>query len=133
MKSHSIEKLIDVKNLCQIASNGKLSKFSYGCKRVLENLTPLVKKEYDDLMYEKRISLAVTGEKGEILTDDKDNPKLTPENLIKLNAYSKELMKKVVEADLYQISDIDLIKEDLFALEVLNGVVIDVNIEDLIK
>jgi len=132
MKKVSIEKLIIVNNLCQMFSSGKLSKFSYGCKRVADKLTPILKNEFDEVVNEKRINLAITGEKGEILVDEKNNARLTPEKLIELNRFSKELQKKELEVELYQITDIEPIKEDLNTLEMFNGIIIDVDIEAML-
>lgn len=133
MKTITLEKAIDVNILCQVIANGELTKTSYGCKRVVDQLLPLIKKEYDTPVYEKRISLAVVGEKGEILVDEKGNPKLTPTGLIELDRYSKELMKKELQVELYQIQDITAIHGNIFAMDMLNGFVIDVDIESMIK
>ena len=129
----TIEKLLEVNAICNLYSSAKLSKFVYACKRTADKIKPILEKEYFTPLANKRAELAMTGDKGEILMDEKNNFKFTPENFKKLTEFEKELKKKMVEAEGHLASDFSEIKDDIVTLDALNGWVVNVNVEELIQ
>jgi hypothetical protein len=128
----TIEKLLSAKNYCLIFSSNKLTKFSYACKKTLERIDKAL-EQHEELMAGKRIELAITGESGEIITDEKGGYKFTPENLKKLNDIFNEEKKKEVDFEPYFTENYSEIQDNLHVLEALNGIVFNVNIEELIS
>lgn len=128
----TIGKLIEVRTYCELYSGMKLTKFVYACKKNLDKLNEAL-KEHDVLMADKRIELCVLGENKEVLQDEKGGYRFTPENLKKLNEFYRNELSKEIQYEGYIATDFSDIKEDINALEALNGFVIDVNIEELIS
>lgn len=127
----TIEKLTEAKNHCSLLTLGKLTKLSYACKKTIDKIN-LALSSHEERMNDKRISLAITGNNGEIITDGKGGYTFTPENLKKLNQFYAEEKKKMVEYEPFISSNYEEIKDNIHALDALNGIVIEVNIEDLI-
>ena len=104
----TINEVISFYNIAsQILSKeqGKFSSFLYALNKVKKRAEEIV-SNYNDEMEELRLNLAGKDEDGYVITTEEKGYKFTPENTIKLNKKSKNLLKKEVEIESHITTDV---------------------------
>lgn len=108
--------------ILQIAEKYKGGKFEYAAQKLAKK----IQKAQEDLFEEtedKRVELASTDEKGNLLKDEKGNFVFTPENLIKLNKFSRGQFKKPIDLEVYYSAEVPSEMTELHR-EILTGFLI---------
>lgn len=89
----------------QIAKKYKGFKFEYATEKLEKKIQAVQLGILEDIE-DKKIELASTDEKGNLLKDEKGQTVYSPENLIKLNKFSREQFKKEIELEVYYSAEI---------------------------
>jgi hypothetical protein len=84
----------------QIAEKYKGEKFEYATQKLAKKIQKAQEELFEETE-DKRVELASTDEKGNILKDERGNFVFSPENLIKLNKFSREKFKKPIDLEVY--------------------------------
>jgi hypothetical protein len=130
----TISKLWKIRSLCKVFSTSeKLTKFVYACKRNADLLDTTLKqsdKEVEALRYkyaaEKDGAIITNKETGSVVIDKK--------HLIDFDREVENVLEKEIDMpEFYKAQKFDEIKNDLNSMTLLNGNVIDVDIESLIE
>lgn len=107
----------------------KKTKFGFACLKAVEKIKTALKKE-DEEVDKKRHELALTGEKGELLFGEKGEMKFTKENYKTLDKFIELQNEIEVEYEPYFATDLSSVKDSPALINEVNGVIVDVNIED---
>ena len=123
----TVEKLIIAQNVANQFKNS-MTKFGYACLKS----SKLIKDTLEDVLEEisdKKNELASVDKDGNIVLNEKSEYVYTSENFNKLKKFISNQYKKEVDYNPFFASDYSEIKNQLEVLDVLNGVIIDIDLE----
>ncbi len=124
---------IEVKRLRVAKANADIRKsmkspFGYACLKGAERI-PVALKKFTEEFSDKQHELAMLNEDKSYKKNEKGQLVFTKENQDKLDKLWEEQNNKLVEYAPYFATSIDDVKEDLLLLDVMNGIIVDVDIE----
>lgn len=112
---------------------GKLTKFGYACLKGCSLIESVLSTE-DSLLKDKRNELASVDEKTKnLILTEKNEYTYTRENHQKLIDFIKEQDEREVEFTPYIAKDFSEIKNNLDIIDLLNGIIVDVDLEKYIE
>ena len=131
----TVRSLLIARNIC-VAYKSTKSKFGYACLRNEELLSKTL-KPYDKDLEARRIELAsVDKDKNLIINRDKEGREsyvFTVEALKTINSFTEEKQSAELEYEGYIASSFEEIKNDIDIINALNGIVINVDLEEYVS
>lgn len=114
------------------AFKGHKSVFGFACLQFWKQIC-LDLQNYEMQLHYKKIELALKGEKGEVLENERGGFLADEKGKIALQEWQNAKVKELIEVTCYIVDDFLLIRDNLEAIDLVNGILIDVNINDLIN
>jgi hypothetical protein len=127
----TVEKLKTCLKIAEYYQNQK-SKFGYACLVSIEKIKSALKNKERDLN-NKVNELSLTGKDGEILYNSEGRVKQTKEIVKQIEDFIEKQNAEEVDYEPYFATDLRQMLDKPSVLNLINGVIVNINIEDLYK
>lgn len=127
----TIKKALELQRIC-LNFSGSKTKFGYACIKNSKILEAAL-KDYNEALSDTNAKYCSVDKDKNMMVSDKGQYSFTIENKLKVEEWFRAEQQKEIEVDFYKALSYSDIQDDLFALELLNGYIIDVDIEKLLE
>lgn len=129
-KTILIKEALELRSFAEVFK-GQKSVFGFACLQFWKQICVDL-QNYEMQLHYKKIELALKGENGEVLENERGGFLANAEGKIALQEWQNDKVKELIEITCYIVDDYQIIKDNLEAIDLVNGILIDVNINDLI-